>query len=132
MKTMLVTKNDNANTCPISAETPSAMSIEISATATGMNAATNVPKTRIKMISAAGIPNVSPLFRSSCPTSSKSLPIVAWPVRSTSNALSAFARSTISRMSGWFDVASSKSPAMINGMIVVRLSSETNPSTPVR
>ena len=47
-------------------------------------------------------------------------------------ALSEFTRDTISSISGWFVVASSKSPAMISGMIIVCLSPDTNPSVPLR
>ena len=110
---------------PITRFRAMATMIEMIATTIGTNAATTVPNTINRMISATGTPIDSPLRKSSRPTSSNALPIVACPVSKIVNELAVFRLSTISRTRGTLSVASTNSPAVTNGMIVVRRSADT-------
>ena len=87
--------------------TPRAIMMETNATTMGTRAATNVPKTRISMMRAIGIPKDSPFSRSSWDISWKVLPTVAWPVISTLKSLLPLAVSTTSSTLSMLSVESS-------------------------
>ena len=83
---MFVTNRLTSTNWPISATSARATMIESIAIVSGTSAPTSVPKTRSRMIIAAGRPNwISPFRRSSSDTLWKSRPTVNSPVMSTAN-----------------------------------------------
>ncbi len=60
MVMMFSTRKFNSQTCPISADTPTATTIDAIASTSGMPAATAAPNTMSRMISATGMPIISP------------------------------------------------------------------------
>ena len=92
---MFTTKIERLNTCASSATRPSATTIDGSVIISGIRPATTEPKTRSRMINAAGRPiRSSPFWRSLSDSLLKSRSIVFWPVTETSNPGWSFARWT--------------------------------------
>jgi hypothetical protein len=121
---MFTTNTDNSNSCASRAVSPRATTIATIAISSGMSPATTAPKTRSRMISAAGSPNLSsPFSRSSCERVLKSSSSVFSPVTDTANAPPSSA-STLSTSAS----AASSSSSRATGTIVACRSSETSPA----
>ena len=122
---MLTRKTESSNCCARSALSPSATRIETIAISSGTSPATTAPKTRRRMMSAAGSPNLSsPFSRSSWERRLKSWSSVSVPVTETANAPSSSIASTFSTSAS---VSSSSMSA--TGTIVAWRSSETSPAS---
>ena len=119
---MFTTKIERLNACASRATSPSATTIDGSVIISGMSPATTDPKTRSRMISAAGKPiRSSPCWRSLSESALKSRSIVFWPVTEASNPGSASAR--FDRRD---DVVDARVDASTNCTIVARRSCETS------
>ena len=119
---------ESSNCCASSVARPSATTIAMIAIKSGMSPATTAPKTRSRMMSAAGSPNLSsPFSRSSCERRLKSWSSVSVPVTDTANGPSSATASTFST-----SVSVSPSSERAIGMIVACRSSETSASPPSR